>query len=399
MQIVDDQSLQPGRAGEQGSHSDLKRGPPAVAVARNRVTPLGQDTRNVTPHLDRHLRPRACLAALQYRAQQARQGRERHARVARPGGRAHRIRSRFDERLEEPGLAQAGLADDRGQARRLPGVQQHAEFAGAPDQARWPQHAHRQGSGQARSGRSVGSFDVPVQRLGLVVRRHPEQLLECVAAVVEGGQRGGPVAAQIVQAHQAPARVLRRRVDLDQLLCSAQCRCQLAGAFVIRGDACKRIDALGAAALTGRVEPHRETVGIGLDHTGQQLTRAGVGLCQIDLHIFRQAGDRPALQQIEAKPSAQAIQALAQVGVGARLVGVGPQQGSERAPWRRAGDGQIGEQQRVLGLERQHLACAVHAGRLADQAQSRCAARCSGPCLHQLNAVSRPACGAMKQSV
>ena len=330
VQVVDHQPLQLGHADQRCLHRTLQHEPLPIDVARSSVAPLGQHARDLVPHCRQHGRGRGCCRALQDRTQQARQCREGHTSIARAGGDAHHVGLGVDKRIEQPCLAQTGLADDGGQAPRLPRFLQRSELGGAPDQARRAQHGHWQRLRHTlrRDMRHQGC-DARAQCLGLGLGRDTQLGLEHIAAAIERGQRRGAVATQVVQAHHASVRVLRGRIELDQLLCRRQRLRHLPCTFLPRGDVCKSFDALGAPVLAHAVEPGRKAGGVGRAHAGQQLPGLTLGVEELDVHAVTQTRHGGALEHIESQLLAQAKQALAKIGTCTLLVDIGPQHGGQ----------------------------------------------------------------------
>ena len=270
---------------------------------------------------------------------------------------------------DQAGLAEAGLAGDQGRLAGRPiGVQ--AVPLGLPaDQPRRSQHADGQGPGLRGVRLRATRGDACPQGLGLRVGRDAEGAFEHVAAAIERGQRGGPVAAQVVQSHQAPMGVLGSRVEIDQALRGGERRDQLAGAFESRGLVGQGADAPGATLLARPVEPVRELAGARLFETVQQFARAGLGGVEMDLDIDAQAGHVAAFEQVAADRLAQAKQALAQVGARPLGIDVGPEQRGEPAARRRTLDRQVGEQQRILLLEHADRPVGANELRIAGEMQ------------------------------
>ena len=108
------------------------------------------------------------------------------------------------------------------------------QLALAADQARRPQQAGRRRRPPRRQ-RAAAALDRRQQldRLG----RGPgaELVLQALLEALEGGDRRGPVAAQVVQAHQPALAVLGQRVALDQALRVDQAAGHGAFVFAARG--------------------------------------------------------------------------------------------------------------------------------------------------------------------
>ena len=318
------------------------------------------------------------VQAGQQQAQQTRQQRMRHPCIARPRVDRERAGLSEGEIRDQPGLAEAGLAGDQARMAGRPVGVQALPLGVATDQARRAQHAHRQRPRLRQVGRQAAGGDAGAQRLGFAVGGDAERSLEHVAAAVERSQRGGPVAAEIVQAHQAPMRVLGSRVEVDQALRGGQRGDQLArhlepGRLVGEGT-----DAAGAALLAGQREPLGELADKRLFEAVQELARVGFGMIEVDLDVGAEAGDVAAFEQLATERLAQAEQALAQIGAGPLGVDVGPEQRGQPAARRRPFDRQVGQQQRVLLLERADPAVGTHELRLAGEVQGVGAGRGSG---------------------
>ena len=126
-------------------------------------------------------------------------------------------------------------------------------------------------------------------------------------------------------------------------------------------------NAAGATLLARQRQPLGELAALGLGEAMQQLARIGVGRIEADLDVSAQAGDVAAFEQLAAERFAQPEQALAQVGAGAFGIDVGPEQCGEAAARRRPFDRQVGEQQRVLLLDRDDRAIGAYELRLVGE--------------------------------
>ena len=102
-------------------------------------------------------------------AQQARQQRVRYPGVAWPGIDRERARLGLGEVADQARLAQARFAGDQARLAGRPVGLQSLPFGVAADQARRPQHAHRQRPRLRRVGRQAAGGDTGAQRLGLGV--------------------------------------------------------------------------------------------------------------------------------------------------------------------------------------------------------------------------------------
>ena len=98
-----------------------------------------------------------------------------------------------------------------------PGVVERCELALAADQARRPDQARRN-DGAARRQRRAAALDRRQQLDRLGRRPRAELVLQALLEALEGGDRRGAVAAQVVQAHQPALGVLGERIALDQAL-------------------------------------------------------------------------------------------------------------------------------------------------------------------------------------
>ena len=106
------------------------------------------------------------------------------------------------ELLQQAALADAGLADEQEHASRRPGVIERLQLALAADQARRSHQAGRNHGAARRQG--CGAALDRRQQLDRLGRRPGAQLvLQALLEALERGDRRRPVAAQIVQAHQA----------------------------------------------------------------------------------------------------------------------------------------------------------------------------------------------------
>ena len=371
VQVVDEQPVERRRRAEQRAHRALQHVALAFALAGPPCSPFGQDARDLVAYRRQQDRHGAVLRLLEHGAQQPRQGGERHAGIARPAGAAHRVRLAFGKGIEQPRLAQARLAEHGAHPPRAPCLLQRFELAHAADQARRAQHAHRQRPARG-FGRVLGErFDARAQRFGLGVGRDAEYALEHVAAVIEGGECRGTVAAQVVQPHDAAVRMLGGGIALDELLCGGQRQGELPGALVARGGIGQPLGALGAALLARCAQPRPEPARVGLGHADEQLARGAALAVEVDGDVGAQARHGGAFEQVDAQELPQAKAPLAQIGERALLVDVGPEHRRQRGARRRALDREIGEQERVLALRRDGAPIARPAHRFTDQTQTQ----------------------------
>ena len=138
-----------------------------------------------------------------------------HRQAARRAGRRGRA---LDQFCDQARLAQARLARQQQHAAFVGSTRQGPAFCVAADQSgRALQGRGHDGHGPQRrvGGRAL---DGGQQRQRVGRRAGPDFVLQHLFTTVEGQQRRGPVAQQIVQPHQAPVRRLRLRLQRQQLL-------------------------------------------------------------------------------------------------------------------------------------------------------------------------------------
>ena len=327
---------------------------------------LGQQLRELVAHPGR----KRWLDALQHLAQQARQQRVRDADVAGPCVHQQRMRAGRGEIADEAGLAESGLANDEARGARFPCRLQGVPLRLAADQARRSQDADRQRTPLDRLVRERARFDLRPQHFGLGVGRDPEAALEHVATVVEGGERRGPVASQVMQPHQAAVAVLGGRIGVDQLPGRKQGRAQLPVGLERRRAFGELAGMAAAALLTRLLQPFGEAAGVGLvDPEQDALGCRFVTAFQIDIEIAAESRDIAALEQVAADRMAQAVQPLAQVRARPIAIDVRPEQRRQDAARRRPLESEIGEEQRVLRLDGDDPAVGAHVAGLACEPQ------------------------------
>ena len=310
-----------------------------------------------------------CRPVFRQRLRQPREGGQWRGIVTGPCAQHQHIGARVEQFGEQAALADPRVAGHDEGLTGQPGVARCQRFGLAPDHSGRLEHRDRQGLPAGPGGRFC-LLDGLQQRQGLGRRAGADVVLQHLFAAVEGEQGRGAITPQVVQAHDPPMGLLGGRITGQQLLCHGERLAKFLGALEPCRNTGERLDVLGPVALACTGEPCRKTARVGLGDCVQQFRRTRAGRCEIDLHMGRQARHRSAFEQVEAERLAQAKQALAQVGPGALAVHVRPQQHRQRPARRRSFDGQIGQHQRVLVLQHQHLAGAVDADRLADQAQS-----------------------------
>ena len=246
----------------------------------------------------------------------------------------------------------------------------------AADQARRPQHADRQRSRRRRTGSAVLPASTRARSASVSASgATPRSRSQDVAAAIERGQRRRPVAAQVVQAHQAAMAVLGGRIG-SPAGCSAAA--SAGGQPAARFRAAMRCvgqgaDACAVAAPLARLAPasrparwHRRS-----SRPCSRLAADGrVGADRRSDLDDRRTGPAtsPAFEQLAAERAAQAEQALAQVGAGAfgdrRRARVSA---ARRLARRRPFERQVGEQQRVLLLDRDDRAIGAYELRLVGE--------------------------------
>ena len=200
MQVVDEQGLQAfcDGVGERRLDAALQQQLQSRTGQQWRAAQFGQHQGQL---LGAHGRQRQWVRR-QHGAQQPCQQGAGDAGVA--GPRLHDDDPRLAGRklLQQAALADAGLTRQQKYPARRPGVVERRAFARAADQARRAHQAgrrqrtpRRQRRGTALDGR---------QQLDRLGRRPCAQLvLQALLEALERGNRGRPIAAQVVQAHQA----------------------------------------------------------------------------------------------------------------------------------------------------------------------------------------------------
>ena len=137
--------------------------------------------------------------------------------VARPRADADDAGATCGELVQQPRLADARFADEQERPSCRPRAIEQCELALAADEARRPDQARRN-DGAARRQRRAAALDRRQQLDRLGRRLRAELVLEALLETLEGGDRRGAVAAQVVQAHQPALGVLGERIALDQAL-------------------------------------------------------------------------------------------------------------------------------------------------------------------------------------
>ena len=309
-------------------------------------------------------------------AQQARQDGVGDAGVAGPRLDGDDAGPAGAEILQQAALADAGLADQHERAPVRPGMLERLQLAVAADQARRPQQAGR-GRRPPRRQRRGAALDRRQQldRLG----RGPgaELVLQALLEALEGGDRRRPVAAQVVQAHQPALAVLGQRIALDQALRVDQAARDRALVLAARGRGGQRRGASAPATAGAAARSHSASSGRSSKSRSPSSSSSARLLVALDpREALRQVGPHRLLQlqpgaaaeQRQPGIAAQAVEALAQAGVGLLRADRRPEHRRHPVGADRTGERDQAEQRRVLGRERDPALADHQAGR-AEQAQ------------------------------
>ena len=235
-----------------------------------------------------------------------------------------------------------------------PGRSQCVTFAVAADQLRRAQQIHRQHTQRQRAVDALG-FDAGQQRQRLGRRPGTNLVLQHLFAAVEGKQRAGAVAGQVVQSHHAAMRSFRRRLPRQQVLRMRQGVAPVAHVFGHLRQLFQRLAGAASAALALLFEPGGELAAGG----GCGVAEHAVGIFQIVRQAFGQRQSGAADDGVDAERLAQLKQALAERVARHVGVAVGPQQhghaGPQRGPFKR----QPGQQRGVARGQRDGVAVGV----------------------------------------
>ena len=259
-----------------------------------------------------------------------------HGSVAGPRAdrdvRARSWTGRVEQVRDQARLADAGFADEQHDRPFVDCASERQTLGVAPKQARRTQHAGRHGAVDDGDAGNAATLDGGQQGQRLGRRRGTDLILEHPFAAVEGQQRGGPVAAQVVQANQAPVRSFGQRLQRQQLLRVRQRIAPVAGVFGNLGQLGQRVAHAATAAAALLLEPVGKLAG---GHR-RGVAEHAVGVVEVVRDALGQGEGGAAGHGLETERLAQREQALAQriaCGVG---VAFGPQQGSQARAWCRA---------------------------------------------------------------
>jgi hypothetical protein len=277
---------------------------------------------------------------------QAVEGGQRHLVVARPRPHDQHAGLGFGHRIEQPALARARLAGHDEQPLGGPGAGELGQLGGTADQLRWAQR--RRGQGLAgQPGVCMRLLDGLQQRHRLGRRPGSDFVLERLFAVVEGEQRGRPVAPQVVQAHHVAVRRFAQAIEPQQGLCHRQRGRQLTGAFqgahLALQVAAHAVDA--ALALAAQPGVERRRIG------KLQLAEHTFGIGQVMFHTVGQTQGRGAGHQLAALPF-QMEEPLAQRVARCHRVALRPQQLGQLRARGRSFERQPGQQGGIARRER-----------------------------------------------
>ena len=325
-------------------------------------------------------RPGRCGRRVRQRTQQPHQQSVGHVEVPRPG--AGKRGKQPGKVAEQPALAQTRFAHDQHGHAVGRGGMQGVPFGLAADQARRPQHRGRQRLPAARR-RHRAALDQPGQFAGFLARPGVQFVAQQRHQPAVGIERGGPVTAQVMQAHHAPMCVLLQRVVPQQPLRTGERAADVALLFEPRGDTGQHACAPRPPALALGFDPVRQLKAIAKIEATEQLTFTGqrlgqqlrVGQVQIVLDALGEREHLVAAQQVDAGGAPKPEEPLAQVVACAFGVGVGPDVGGRSRALHRPVKHHEREQRGVTPL--QHIRRAtrpLEAGH-AEQTQPRRAAR------------------------
>ena len=170
--------------------------------------------------------------------------------------------------------------------------------------------------------------------------------------------------------------MLGQRLGVDQLLRVGQAFRDRTFAFAARRGGGQRGVALLAPALAFGGQPLRELGQFGVIEVAEQFFGTGVFVMgdafercrQVGARARRQRERRAAGHQRAVHVAPQAVQALAQAGVGLAAAGRRPKQGGHAFGTHRSGQGSQRQQRRVFGRQPDQALPAAHA-RCAQQVQ------------------------------
>ena len=295
-----------------------------------------------------------CAPAFGQRLHEPHDGRERHRGVARPGPQHQHLGARLERGVEQAALAEPGFAGHEEQLAGGPGVGDRGRFGLAPDHSRRPQHRGRQRLAGG-PGRCLRLLDGVQQRQRRRRRPGADFIFEQAFAIVEREQRGGAVAAQVMQPHDLAMRSFAQRVEAQQRLRDRQRTAQGTSVFEGTGLMFEVLAGGAEAALAPLAQPGVE-FGCVVELGRSEQAR---GVRKVVLNAVGQAQHGATGQQLAAL-LLESVQALAQCAARQRRVAVGPQQGGEPGARRRAFDRKPGKQHRIA--RREWCAHAVGAG-------------------------------------
>ena len=307
--------------------------------------------------------------SLDHGMQQPSQSGVRHQRIPRPP-RAEQEAGRFGRQaLQQPRFAHAGFARHQHHMGGLPALAQGLQLGLAADQPWRAQHRdrHRRGPGGRACGwrRSHAGLYGAKQGQRFGARRRTHLMLEQLFAAVKGQHRSGPVATQVVQAHDPAVGVFRQGFGLEQRQRQRQCGGGVAGGFE-RFDArlglvARRGLALGALAR----QPGLNFV----QACGVERAQQGRRIGQIvgDARGQRQRGG--ASHQLAPAQLAQPEQALAQRVARRCGAALRPQQGGQVFARGGAFKRQPGQQQGIEKVQLDRKAIAAKPTRRAGKAK------------------------------
>ena len=265
--------------------------------------------------------------------------------------------------LQQAALADAGFAEQREHAPVGPGARERRELGRSADQPRRP-HQARRNDGAPRRQRRRAALDRVEQLDRLRRGARAELVLQPPLEGLERRDRGAAVAAQVVQPHQAPLRVLGERIAVDQALRIDQAAGDGAARLALRRRPRQRGIALLVPAGARRLQPARQLGQVREFQRAEELFAPGVLVAgdagqrrrEVGVDIGGQLQRRAAADQRRADVAAHPEQALAQVGVGLPAIDGGPDQRRGALGRLRPVEGQDGEQGGVLRRQADHRA-------------------------------------------
>jgi hypothetical protein len=255
-----------------------------------------------------------------------------------------------------------------------PRLGQRGQLAPATDQARRPLQADRHRSARRGWRGRLGALDGCQQRQGLLTGPRPQLVLEAPFTALEGVQRCGAVAAQVVQPRHAARRVLGQGLFGDEALRELERAGQFATRLVRRRLRGHRFLALRAPPRALQVDPGGQVGAVPVLAAGEQRAlvsvRCGAAGSKVDVHVGQELQAIARVHELVPVLAAQSKDALAQAARGRPRRCLGPEQRSQLVAPARALERQQRQQCGVLAFERVQLAAGTAEGGRAEQVQA-----------------------------